>query len=71
MVKNLTQATQLSDSKTLVLTNTEETSGPYQPCDFVVQNVNVRFYSELEKNSTFINNLPVEITRHLSLLAFL
>lgn len=51
MMKNLTQVTQLSDSKTLVLTNTEETSGPYQPCDFVVQNVNVRFLFRIRKES--------------------
>lgn len=67
--KNLTQATQLTDSKTLA--PNQHRGGPQVPTSpgyFVVQNVQCEggFYSELGKNSTFINNLPVEIVRHLS-----
>lgn len=49
MVDSGPRVTHLPDTKPMVLTNTEDTSGPYQFCDCMIQNVKVRFLFRIRK----------------------
>lgn len=44
-------STLLADSKPMILTNAKETSGPYQFCNFMIQNVKVGLNSEFKNQS--------------------